>query len=192
MKFFVILLVWTVFTFSYLLIPQSFADCNINTDWPDAPCMDEIVNGRIPQHHVDQWAEYYDYKGAQFMESKKTEMNNAIESNRLLEWIDASIQNQNVWQYYYFSGQAPNPHEYLQGVEFEPISPHVNDVDFRNADGEIIEVGCSSGLRASENYNFGEDFLQSLRCDPAATLIPVFTIIGIIVGIVFIIWRKRK
>ena len=190
MKFFVVLLVCIAFAFSYLVIPYSFADCNINTDWPDAPCMDEMVNGSIPQHQVDQWIEYYDYKGARFMESKKVEMNNAIESNRLLEWTDASIQNQNVWQYYYFSGQAPNPHKYLQGVEFEPI-PSVNYVDFRNASGEIIEVGCSSGLRASGNHNFGEDFLQSLRCDPVATLIPVFAMIGIIVGIAFIIWRRK-
>ena len=191
MKFFVILLVFIELVFISLLIPQSFADCIINTDWPDAPCIDQIVNGHFPQHQVDKWIEYYEYKGAQFMESKKQEMNNAIESNQLLEWVDASIQNQNVWQYYYFSGQAPNPHEYLQGVEFEPI-PHVNYVDFRDASGEIIEVGCSTGLRASGNYNFGEDFLQSLKCDPTVTLIPVFVIIGIIVGIIFIIWRKRK
>ncbi len=71
MKFFVILSVLIAFAFSYLLIPQSFADCSTNADWPDAPCMDEIVNGRIPQHQVDRWTEYYEYKGAQFMESKK-------------------------------------------------------------------------------------------------------------------------
>jgi hypothetical protein len=176
--------------FTFIIIP-AYADCNINTDWPDAPCMDEIGNNHFPQHQVDQWTEYYEYKGKQFMESKKIEMNNAINSDQLLKWTDASIQNQNVWQYYYFSGQVPNPHEYLQGVEFKPI-PYVNYVDFRTAEGEIIEVGCSSGLRASGNYNFGEDFLQFLKCNVSATLVPVFVIIGIIVGIVFIIKRKRK
>jgi len=64
------------------------------------------------------------------MESKKIEMNNAIENDRLLEWTDASIQNENVWRYYYFSGQAPNPYPYFEGVEFESI-PQVNYVGFR-------------------------------------------------------------
>jgi hypothetical protein len=68
----------------------------------------------------------------------------------------------------------------------------VNYMDFRNTLGEIIEVGCSSGLRASGNYNFGGDFLQSLKCNLVVTLILVFVIIGIIVGIIFIVWRKRK
>lgn len=176
---------------SPFVFSQGFGMCLVNEDWPDAPCMDEIVNNHLPQHQVDKWAEYYEYRGTKFMESKKIEMSNAIESDQLPEWVDASIQNENVWRYYYFSGQAPNPYEYLQGVKFEPIS-HVNYVDFRNASGEIIEVGCSSGLRASGTYDFGGDFLQSLKCNPAMTLIPVFVAIGIVVGIIFIIKRKGK
>jgi len=93
-----------------VVLSQGFADCDINTDWPDAPCMDEGYQ----QHQVRKWAEYFDYKGEQFMDSKRIEMNDAIKDNRLLDWEEQSIQNQNVWQYYYFTGMAPNPHPHLQ------------------------------------------------------------------------------
>lgn len=68
----------------------------------------------------------------------------------------------------------------------------VNYVDFRDASGEIIEVGCSMGLRASGNYNFGGDFLQSLKCNPVITLVPIFVLIGIVSGVIFVIRIKRK
>lgn len=68
----------------------------------------------------------------------------------------------------------------------------VNYVDFRDADGEIIEVGCSIGLRAPEYRYFGDSFLDSLKCNPTVTLIPIFVLIGIIIAIIFVIRRKRK
>ncbi len=66
-----------------LFIPQSFAMCAINGDWPSAPCMDMIINGHYPQEQVDKWSDYYDYKGEQFMELKKAEMNQAIQNDTL-------------------------------------------------------------------------------------------------------------
>jgi hypothetical protein len=95
------------------------AMCEGNMDWPDAPCMDVIEGGRYPQEQVDRWAVYYDYKGAQFMESKKIQMDNAIKEDRLIGWVNESIQNSNVWQYYYFSGQALSP--YPQKIGFDII-----------------------------------------------------------------------
>lgn len=97
----------------------AFASCAVNEDWPDAPCMDVIEGGRYPQEQVDRWAAYYDYKGAQFMESKKIQMDNAIKEDRLIGWVNESIQNSNVWQYYHFSGQAPSP--YPQKIGFDTI-----------------------------------------------------------------------
>jgi len=190
MKTRLLIIIGIIFSGGFVIV-NVYADCNINSDWSDAPCIDQIINNKLPQYQVDQWTDYYDYKGNKFMESKKQEMNNAINSDQLLEWIDISIQNQNVWQYYYFSGQAPNPNEYWQGVEFEHI-PYVNYVDFRTASGEIIEVGCSSGLRASGTGTFGDSFLNSLKCNSVVTLILVLTLLGITVGVIFIIWRKRK
>ena len=87
---------------------SSFPMCAQNEDWSDAPCMDMIVNGHYPQEQVDMWADYHDYKGTEFMDAKKQEMTHAIQNNRLQQWIDESIQNYNVWTYYYFSGEAPN------------------------------------------------------------------------------------
>ena len=65
-------------------------------------------------------------------------------------------------------------------------------VDFRNASGEPIEVGCSVGLSAPDNDYFGGDFLQFLKCNLSATLVLVLALLGIIVVIIFIIWRIRK
>ena len=68
----------------------------------------------------------------------------------------------------------------------------VNYVDFRDADGNIIEVGCSIGERAPEHRYFGDSFLDSLKCNSAVTLIPIFVLIGIIITIIFVIRRKRN
>ena len=178
------LLIFFAFVGFPSLMSTSFADCNVNDDWPEAPCMDEIVNNHFLQYQVDKWAEYYDYKGSQFMESKNIEMNNAIKSNGLLEWVDESTQNENVWRYYYFSGQATNPYQYLQNVEFEPI-PSVNYVDFRNAEGKIICKGYSSG----------GGFFEYPECGPIDQfVIHVLIIVLPVAGITssFVIWRTRK
>ena len=101
-----------------LVIQHGFAMCATNEDWPDAPCMDMIGNGHYPQEQVDRWSDYYDYKGEQFMETKKAEMNQAIQDDILQEWVDESIQNHNVWTYYHFSGYAPGiPYYHAAGFE---------------------------------------------------------------------------
>ena len=101
-----------------LVLQQGFAMCAVNEDWPDAPCMDMIGNGHYPQEQVDRWSDYYDYKGEQFMDAKKAEMNQAIHEDILQEWVDESIQNHNVWTYYHFSGDAPSiPFYHAAGFE---------------------------------------------------------------------------
>ena len=111
------LLISCMFIFS-LVIPQSFSMCATNDDWPDAPCMDMIGNGHYPQEQVDRWSDYYDYKGEKFMEAKKQEMNQSMQNDNLQQWVDKSIQNYNVWTYYYFSGDAPGiPHYHAAGFE---------------------------------------------------------------------------
>ena len=98
------------------------AACLENIDWPDAPCMDQVLNGYYLQDQVDYWANYYDFKGSEAMEKKRLEMLAAIESGQLEDWIvgDETSQNRNVWMYYYFHGEAPNPFGFSAG--FEPIS----------------------------------------------------------------------
>ena len=121
------------------LIPQGFASCIVNEDWSAAPCLDTIANGWYNQDEVDQWAEYYSFKGVEFMEEKKVEMDNAIKEERLDEWITESVQNENVWSYYYFSGRAPNA--YSSSANFEIIQVSENDsTEHTIESGEIFEI----------------------------------------------------
>ncbi|WP_160272859.1 hypothetical protein [Nitrosopumilus piranensis] len=86
-------------------------------------------------------------------------------------------------------GGVPQYDFVVTGYQYPPDS---NYVDFRDAEGKIIEVGCSVGLRASPEGHFGESFLEFIEC---ATLTPlVLAIVLPFAGIVsiFIIWRKRK
>ena len=110
--------IFVILTIIGIGMSESFAMCAVNEDWPDAPCMDMIMNGQYPQEQVDRWSDYYDYKGEQFMDAKKAEMNQAIQDDILQEWVDESIQNYNVWTYYHFSGDAPSiPFYHTAGFE---------------------------------------------------------------------------
>ncbi len=93
--------------FFSLYMTQAEAVCAPNEDWPQAPCLDVVINGCYDSKDVKTWMNYYDYKGESLMESKKTEMNYAVEENRLREWESLSQVNSNVWQYYYLKGEAP-------------------------------------------------------------------------------------
>jgi len=149
-----------------LVIQQVFAMCAINEDWPDAPCMDMIGNGHYPQEKVDRWSGYYDYKGEQFMKAKKAEMNQNIQNDRLQLWIDESVQNYNVWTYYYFSGEAPSSYPY-HNAAFELI----------NRD----EMSLQNLVSAHNPFWY----------DPEAWL--VAGIIGSVITIpIAVVWRKRK
>lgn len=160
----------------------AFASCAPNTDWPDAPCMDLIEGGRYPQDQVDRWTAYYDYKGTQFMESKKIQMDNAIKEDRLMDWVDESIQNHNVWQYYHFSGQVPSP--YPQKISFDPISRNMttNYVDFTNVYGQTMpcDVGAGFGTQA------GCDFQNLLK------MILVGVPTAVIIGAVIVLFNRRR
>jgi len=65
------------------------------------------MNRCYDSEDVEMWMKYYDYKGESFMESKKSEMIDAFEANRLSEWKSESSENFNVWQYYYLKGEVP-------------------------------------------------------------------------------------
>lgn len=96
---------------SFIMSPfvvSVYASCVFNEDWSEAPCLDTIANGRYDQSEVNQWANYYQYKGTMFMEQKRSELNQAISGGILQEWVDESIQNKNVYAYYFFSGRAPS------------------------------------------------------------------------------------
>ena len=107
MKYFVIIFVIAGFLASPFVMPESFAQCVVNEDWPQAPCLEVILNGCYDSEDVKMWVNYYDYKGESLMESKRIEMINAIEENRLQEWESQSHENSDVWQYYHLKGEVP-------------------------------------------------------------------------------------
>ena len=166
MKWFIIFLVLTGIAFIPGLISDVSSMCVLNEDWPDAPCMDMIVNGHYPQEQVDRWADYHDYKGENFMEMKRQEMDKAVQSDTLQQWVDESIQNQNVWTYYYFSGKAP---------------------DIPNYHDAVFELITMDSMPLQDLVSVNNPFWY----DPQSWIITV--IVGSVIGIpLVIVWRKRK
>ncbi len=99
-------LVIACFLSNPFMFPESFAQCIVNEDWSQAPCLDMVVNECYVSEDVKDWMNYYDYKGELPMESKRTEMSNAVDEDRLQEWKSESHENSNVWQYYYLNGEV--------------------------------------------------------------------------------------
>ena len=165
-----------------LLIPQGFAACIENDDWPDAPCIDSIINGKYEQKDIDRWADYYQYKGTVFMEQKHSELGQAIKEDNLQNWADESIQNRNVYEYYFFSGRAPNTGEYYGNFDTFMINERSTIYD-PYIDDERYQL-------ASKKVGLG-----GLGINPTFDLEVIFS--GIIIGVgsaigLMIYWRKIK
>ena len=105
MKTRLLIIIGIVVISEFSLITQSFALCLVNEDWSDAPCMDSFPIHR-EQFQID-WAPYYDYKGSELMESKYTEMQQAINDGTFNEWND-DRENSNVYYYYLSIGEVSN------------------------------------------------------------------------------------
>jgi hypothetical protein len=174
----------TVIISAILLIsvPNSFASCIANEDWLDAPCLDSLGNGRYDQEEVNKWSQYYSYKGTEFMEQKRFELDKAINENTLQEWVDESIQNRNVYEYYFFSGRAPNTGEYSGQFDEFMIresstihDPYTDDERYQLASNKI-ELG---GLGIDPDF------------DAYVIIAGILSGVGIGIGLLFF-WRKRK
>lgn len=109
-----ILLVFSVTLLSLgtiFAVPDAFGLCVPSTDWPDEPCYGCFgCYPGIEQEKID-WAPYYDFKGSEWMESKKQEMIQAIQNDTLFDWIESTPKTQahhNVHEYYFLLGEVPN------------------------------------------------------------------------------------
>jgi hypothetical protein len=145
-RFSITLLVISFSLIAPLIFSSVYATCMPNEDWPKAPCLDTIGNGRYDQEEVNQWTDYYSYKGSIFMEQKYLAMNDAIEKNLLKEWVGMSPENQNVYDYYFFSGRAPN------------IGLHYGQFDIIEVNEEgTPELGKPTlpNLRPVRDYDYG-------------------------------------
>lgn len=109
--------------------------CPENVDWPEAPNRCDMRENYTRTQLKDLYDEYYQYKGAQWMEMKKTEMDSVIasglwngESSELWYWLghaqrEIPFENINVYLYYFLNGQAPDAGWgwYSVNDEFEPV-----------------------------------------------------------------------
>jgi len=163
-----------------VLVLQALATCVVNEDWEDAPCLDTIANGRYDQNEVNKWKDYYKFKGTEFMDQKRSEMEEAIKEDSLKQWVKTSAQNGNVYAYYYFSGRAPDIGQYRAGFEEfmiderSTIHDPYNDDERNQLAGSKVPLG---GLGINPEFD------------------PVI-IFGILVGValpigLLVFWRKR-
>lgn len=171
-----------VFFGLFIAIPNSFATCIVNEDWHDAPCLDSLANGKYDQEEVNMWSKYYSYKGTEFMEQKRSELNNAISDGILQEWVDESVHNRNVYEYYFFSGRAPNTGEYLGQFDEFMINesstihnPYIDDELYQLASNKVPLGG----------YGIDPDFNMYVIA------FGILSGIGIGIGLMFF-RRKRK
>jgi len=112
MKYFIIFLV----SLSIFPISSAFAECGVPYDaafyWLDRPCSDSLTDEEIKA----DWAEFYYFKGSEWMEYKTNEfetlMNDGFSEELLHDWIgqgpDYVPENLNFWNYYeLFGGTTP-------------------------------------------------------------------------------------
>jgi hypothetical protein len=67
------------------------------------------------------WAPYYIEKGDDIMKSKHVEMHDALKNGTIEEWVDSSLQNWNVYNYYRSVGDIQSQFPY--DVELLESSP---------------------------------------------------------------------
>ncbi len=109
--------------------------CPENTDWPDASNRCDIRENYTRTQLKNLYDEYCQYKGVQWMEMKKTEMDSVISKGSPIEgyyklsvWLghtqrELPFENINAYLYYFLNGQAPDVGWgwYAANDEFEPV-----------------------------------------------------------------------
>ena len=94
------------------------AKCALDKDWPEKPCFDTSPPLPLSRSEWKEfWDGYYDYKGKEWMEQKKSELDKQVNDGTLKDWIESGsstqdYSNYNVWFYYYVNNKAPAPEGY--------------------------------------------------------------------------------
>jgi hypothetical protein len=92
--------------FSFMTFHSVSASCLPNFDWPQAPCYAMPGLNVTKEQMQKDWTGFYQYKGTQWMEMKRSEMTNATTNRILKAWVCSSQSNYDTWWYYYLNGQA--------------------------------------------------------------------------------------
>ncbi len=150
MKSLLILAVITVLAIA-LGVNHADAMCIIDNDWPDKPCIDTSPPLPLSKSELkDLWSEYYIFKGIDWMEQQKSEMDQQIKSGNIKKWIESGYDSQNftnynVWFYYYVNDQAPAPEGY--GLdETSYIGEILSPLKQFNSGIPIDKIQCKEGL----------------------------------------------
>jgi hypothetical protein len=109
---------------------QAEARCALDKDWPEKPCFDTSPPLPLSKSEWREfWDGYYDYKGKEWMEQKKSELDKQVSAGTLKDWIESGpstqdYSNYNVWFYYYVNNKAPAPEGYeLQDHDQSILAP---------------------------------------------------------------------
>ena len=124
------------------------AECEVDKDWPNKPCYADLPQQPLSKQLSD-WSYYYEFKGKEWMDMKKTEMDSAIKTNNLSGWIkqgdlsttefEENNPNRNVWNYYYLNGKTP--HYIIEDIKYPPPKQQMKQSGFI-----ISNIKCNVGL----------------------------------------------
>ena len=124
---------------------QADAMCVYNEDWPQKPCLD------TPPYSLDDEKQamgpYYDYKGSEWMEEKKLEMIQALESGSFRQWVEEpdDYSHWNVYEYY----------SIFEGYDYEEFSQET----FK----QKVEIGIGQTIQLDDFKLYFYD-IEDSRC----------------------------
>ncbi|MCE9652423.1 MAG: hypothetical protein K8Q89_05120 [Nitrosarchaeum sp.] len=141
------------FALTPYLVSNSFAICVINEGWSDAPCYTKRGEDPSLNQMKRWWSQYYEFKGTEWMESKKLELMQAIQNGNLIEWKkeDPDSSHHNVYMYYFLMGIIPNEdglfaEEYYGVRLLSPQQQSDSGISFR-------EIHCGIDLVLLQKYD---------------------------------------
>lgn len=179
-----------------LLFPQGFSQCLYNDDWPDAPCFD--MGPASHQKFHDAWAPYYEYKGTEWMESKKIELNQALDNGIIEEWVE-EIENYNVYRYYLSQNEIQSSLSYDSlFVRLDPdfkTRASLSDEDVCGPNTALVDGICTPDCREGTRYVDGVCFVDLDRDNSSYLALFLFSIIPvwfILSGMYFVFGKRQK
>lgn len=167
------------------MIQPAYASCIQDEDWPGKPCLD------MPPYSEDYirqvWSQYHEYKGGEWMEAKKSEMDLSIQNDTLRQWVETrsapnNFANYNVWYYYYVNGAAPNAY-----------GPQPTQEQLKKCRELGIDIGRCSDIELLKGKCIGCNAESQPPIVFDAALVSLFLGVGAaVVGGVWLFARTRK
>jgi len=134
------------------------AKCMLDKDWPEKPCIDTAPPLPLSKSEwKDLWSKYYTFKGAEWMEQQKSELDKQIMSGNLKEWIESgsstqNFTNYNVWFYYYVNDLALAPESY-ELAETTRDTDVLSPLQQFKSGISIDKIQCKEGLVLVTKYD---------------------------------------